>query len=101
MQLASLRSDFERFAENHKTTFSKLRMKLRTQVVSPFSRRNQPGSDEVLGASYSNPSRPGVGTRLMVALHYLKYQHNLSDEAVVAHWLLFNGLTTHFFTNNP
>jgi IS5 family transposase len=23
----------------------------------------------------------------MVALHYLKYQHDLSDEAVVAHWM--------------
>ena len=23
----------------------------------------------------------------MVALHYLKYQHDLSDEDVVAHWV--------------
>lgn len=43
--------------------------------------------DEVLGASYSNMGRPAVSTRLMVALHYLKYQHDLSDEAVVAQWL--------------
>jgi transposase, IS5 family len=43
--------------------------------------------DEVLGASYSEMGRPGVSTRLMVALHYLKYQHDLSDEAVVAQWL--------------
>jgi transposase, IS5 family len=43
--------------------------------------------DEVLGASYSNLGRPGVSTRLMVALHYLKYHHDLSDEAVVGHWL--------------
>ncbi|MBW2054014.1 MAG: transposase, partial [Deltaproteobacteria bacterium] len=31
--------------------------------------------------------RPGVSTRLMVALHYLKYTHNLSDEEVVAAWV--------------
>jgi IS5 family transposase len=30
---------------------------------------------------------PGVDTRLMVALHYLKYQHDLSDDAVVARWV--------------
>jgi hypothetical protein len=30
---------------------------------------------------------PGIDTRLMVALHYLKYQHDLSDEAVVAGWV--------------
>jgi IS5 family transposase len=30
---------------------------------------------------------PGINTRLMVALHYLKYQYNLSDEAVVGRWV--------------
>src|ERR1700686_1945045 len=30
---------------------------------------------------------PGISTRLMVALHYLKYQHDLSDEEVVALWV--------------
>jgi IS5 family transposase len=30
---------------------------------------------------------PGINMRLMVALHYLKSQHNLSDEAVVARWV--------------
>ena len=30
---------------------------------------------------------PGVNTRLLVALHDLKYQHALSDEAVVQHWV--------------
>jgi IS5 family transposase len=41
-----------------------------------------------LGATY-HPTQgaPGISTRLMVALHYLKYQHDLSDEAVVAHWM--------------
>ena len=37
--------------------------------------------EEGLGATY-HPTQgaPGVSTRLMVALHYLKYQHDLSDE---------------------
>jgi len=40
-----------------------------------------------LGGSY-HPSQgaPGVSTRLMVALHYLKYQADLSDEDTVAGW---------------
>jgi len=44
--------------------------------------------EAVLGATY-HPTQgaPGVSTRLMVALHYLKYQHDLSDELVLAHWL--------------
>jgi transposase, IS5 family len=41
-----------------------------------------------LGASY-HPSQgaPGISTRLMVALHFLKYQSDLSDEDVVALWV--------------
>jgi IS5 family transposase len=44
--------------------------------------------EEALGATY-HPTQgaPGISTRLMVALHYLKYQHDLSDENVVAHWV--------------
>ena len=44
--------------------------------------------EETLGGTY-HPTQgaPGISTRLMVALHYLKYQHDLSDEAVVAHWM--------------
>jgi transposase, IS5 family len=44
--------------------------------------------EQTLGATY-HPTHgaPGVSTRLMVALHYLKYQHDLSDENVVAHWV--------------
>jgi transposase, IS5 family len=44
--------------------------------------------EQALGATY-HPTHgaPGVSTRLMVALHYLKYQHDLSDELVLAHWL--------------
>ena len=44
--------------------------------------------ERTLGATY-HPTHgaPGIQTRLMVALHYLKYQHDLSDENVVAHWV--------------
>lgn len=44
--------------------------------------------EQALGATY-HPTlgAPGISTRLMVALHYLKYQHDLSDENVVAHWV--------------
>jgi IS5 family transposase len=44
--------------------------------------------EELLGSSY-HPTQgaPGVNTRLLVALHYLKYQHDLSDEAVVSGWV--------------
>jgi transposase, IS5 family len=44
--------------------------------------------EQSLGSTY-HPSHgaPGISTRLMVALHYLKYQHDLSDEDVVALWI--------------
>ena len=41
--------------------------------------------DQQLASTYHDKlGAPGVDTRLLVALHYLKYQHNLSDEAVVS-----------------
>jgi IS5 family transposase len=44
--------------------------------------------DELLGATHTpGLGAPGANTRLMVALHYLKYQHDLSDEAVVEMWV--------------
>jgi IS5 family transposase len=44
--------------------------------------------EEVFGSTYCpDNGRPAVSTRLMVALHYLKYAHNLSDEDVVAGWV--------------
>ena len=44
--------------------------------------------DELFGATYCpDNGRPGVSTRLMVALHYLKYTFNLSDEDVVEAWV--------------
>ncbi len=39
------------------------------------------------GSPYSDAGRPGIPTRLMVALHYLKYTFDLSDEAVVQGWV--------------
>ena len=44
--------------------------------------------EQTLGDTY-HPSQgaPGISTRLMVALHYLKYQLDLSDEDVVAAWV--------------
>lgn len=44
--------------------------------------------DERFGANYSEGmGRPAISTRLMVSLHYLKYTHDLSDEAVVRGWV--------------
>jgi IS5 family transposase len=44
--------------------------------------------DEVFGKTYCpDNGRPGVSTRLMVSLHYLKYTFNLSDEDVVSGWV--------------
>ena len=44
--------------------------------------------EQALGATY-HPTQgaPGIPARRMAALHYLKYQHDLSDENVVAHWV--------------
>ena len=35
---------------------------------------------------YRKEGRPGISTRLMVGLHYLKYSFDLSDEEVVYRW---------------
>jgi len=44
--------------------------------------------DELFGTTYCpDNGRPAVSTRLMVALHYLKYTYNLSDEDVVEGWV--------------
>ncbi len=39
------------------------------------------------GSAYGYAGRPGIPTRLMVALHYLKYTFDLSDEGVVLAWV--------------
>jgi IS5 family transposase len=44
--------------------------------------------DEEFGAHFcADTGRPGVPTRLMVALHYLKYTYDLSDAKVLEGWL--------------
>jgi IS5 family transposase len=44
--------------------------------------------DEHFGTYYSEgKGRPATSTRLMVSLHYLKYTHDLSDEAVLSGWV--------------
>jgi transposase, IS5 family len=58
--------------------------------------------EQVLGQTYCpDIGAPGLPTRLMVALHYLKYQHDLSDDATLElwvqnpYWQHFSG--SHFF----
>lgn len=45
--------------------------------------------DEAFGGYYadSNVGRPPAPTRLMVALHYLKFTFDLSDDGVLAAWV--------------
>jgi transposase, IS5 family len=44
--------------------------------------------EEVFGVSFCpDNGRPAISTRLMVALHYLKYSCDLSDEEVVSGWV--------------
>jgi len=44
--------------------------------------------EKVFGSTYCpDNGRPAISTRMMVALHYLKYTHNLSDDDVVAGWI--------------
>ena len=44
--------------------------------------------EEVFGSTYcQDHGRPAINTRLMVALHYLKCSHNLSDKDVVKGWM--------------
>ena len=53
--------------------------------------------EQAFGATFSDRGRPGLPTRLMVALSYLKHSYNLSDEGLVegflenAYWQYFCG----------
>ena len=41
--------------------------------------------DEVFGETFCpDQGRPGIGTQLLVSLHYLKYTHNLSYGDVIS-----------------
>src|SRR5690606_26396854 len=63
--------------------------------------------DTALGVAYSDSKvgRPPAPTRLLVALHYLKFSSDLSDEAVLAawvensYWQFFSG--EKFFQHEP
>lgn len=60
----------------------------RHELVKLAKSVNWDQMDEVFGEKYSpDKGRPGVSTRLMVSLHYLKYSYNLSDEGVVSGWV--------------
>ena len=43
--------------------------------------------DQKFEPYFSDEGRPAVATRLMVALHYLKYTHDLSDDETLAVWV--------------
>lgn len=43
--------------------------------------------DQKFEVHFSGEGRPAIATRLMVALHYLKYTHDLSDEETVVVWV--------------
>ena len=43
--------------------------------------------DKMFGETFCDDNgRPGISTRLMVALHYLKFTHDLSDDSVINGW---------------
>lgn len=57
-------------------------------LVKLGKRINWAAFEEQMGKRFdAKVGAPGINPRLMVALHYLKYQNNLSDEAVVARWV--------------
>ncbi len=43
--------------------------------------------EKEFGKLYSEKGRPGLPMRLMVALHYLKYTYNFSDEGAIEQFL--------------
>ena len=44
--------------------------------------------ERIFGETFcSDNGRPAIPTRLMVALHYVKFTHDLSDDAVVNSWM--------------
>ena len=44
-------------------------------------------AEQQFGSLYSDEGRPGIPTRMMVGLHYLKHVFDLSDEEVVTSWI--------------
>ena len=45
------------------------------------------GFDQKFEKHFADEGRPAIATRLMVALHYLKYSNDFSDEEAVAVWV--------------
>ena len=43
--------------------------------------------DQKFEPYFSDEGRPAIATRLMVALHYLKYTNHLSDDEALALWV--------------
>lgn len=71
----------------HKTRLANL-LNERHPMVKLAQRIDWRSFDERFGAYYrGGKGRPAISTRLMVSLHYLKYTHDLSDEAVVSGWV--------------
>lgn len=60
---------------------------VRHPLVQLSHRINWTAFDEKFGRGYAEEGRPAVETRLMVALNYLKWTYDLSDEEVVARWV--------------
>jgi IS5 family transposase len=59
----------------------------RHELVKLALQMNWQEFEEDFGATYKDFGRPGVPTRLMAGLHYLKWAYDLSDEEVVARWV--------------
>lgn len=61
---------------------------LRHAMVKLSESMNWERFEEAFGATYCEDNgRPGVSTRLMVTLHYLKYAYDISDEDTVKFWV--------------
>jgi IS5 family transposase len=57
-------------------------------LVELSNRLDWKAFEEKFGEHYdASKGRPGIPTRLMVGLHYLKYTYNLSDEEIVERWM--------------
>jgi IS5 family transposase len=57
-------------------------------LVSPTDKIDWQQFEKSLHPTYvPEKGAPAINTRLMVALHILKFQHNLSDQAVVDRWV--------------
>ena len=60
---------------------------VRHPLVQLSHKINWAAFDEKFGSGYAEEGRPAVETRLMVALNYLKWTYDLSDEEVVERWV--------------